>query len=118
METKRCSKCGNDLPLSAFYQRTGAKSLHSACKVCERAMAKNRHERNKDKATAQPYEKVLLHWYQARGDATSKVGDKGIIETISKQAVKVVCVNDSIKAVMVHIENNFVTRKRTCPATE
>ena len=36
METKRCSKCENELPLSAFYQRTGAKSHHSACKVCER----------------------------------------------------------------------------------
>ena len=52
METKRCSKCGNDLLLSAFYQRTGAKSRHSACKVCERAMAKDWYERNKDKATA------------------------------------------------------------------
>ncbi len=41
METKRCSKCGNELPLSAFYQRTGAKSHHSACKECERAMAKD-----------------------------------------------------------------------------
>lgn len=52
METKRCSKCGNELPLSAFYQRTGAKSHHSACKECERAMAKDWYERNKDKATA------------------------------------------------------------------
>ena len=52
METKRCSKCGNDFLLSAFYQRTGAKSRHSACKVCERAMAKDWYERNKDKATA------------------------------------------------------------------
>ena len=52
METKRCSKCGNDLLLSAFYQRAGAKSRHSACKVCERAMAKDWYERNKDKATA------------------------------------------------------------------
>mgnify|MGYP001613200692 CR=1 FL=1 len=45
METKRCRKCGNDLPLSAFYQRTGAKSHHSACKVCERASALARYLR-------------------------------------------------------------------------
>lgn len=67
METKRCSKCGNDLPLSAFYQRTGAKSHHSACKVCERAMAKDWYERNKDKATAK-----VKEWRQQNSDAVKQ----------------------------------------------
>ena len=67
METKRCSKCGNDLPLSAFYQRTGSKSHHSACKVCERAMAKDWYERNKDKATAK-----VKAWRQQNSDAVKQ----------------------------------------------
>lgn len=50
METKRCSKCEKDKPLSAFYRRTRANSYHSACKECERAMAKDWYERNRDKA--------------------------------------------------------------------
>ena len=67
MEIKRCSKCGNDLPLSAFYQRTNAKSHHSACKACERAMAKDWYERNKDKATAK-----VKEWRQQNSDAVKQ----------------------------------------------
>jgi hypothetical protein len=67
METKLCSKCGNDLPLSAFYQRTGAKSHHSACKVCEREMAKDWYERNKDKATSK-----VKEWRQQNSDAVKQ----------------------------------------------
>lgn len=67
METKRCSKCGNDLPLLAFYQRTGAKSHHSACKVCERAMAKDWYERNKDKAAAK-----VKEWRRQNIDAVKQ----------------------------------------------
>lgn len=52
METKRCSKCANEYPISAFYQRTGAKSHHSACKTCDREMTKDWYERNKERATA------------------------------------------------------------------
>ena len=47
---KRCSKCGADKPLSDFYRRTGAASYHSACKECERAMAKDWYERNRERA--------------------------------------------------------------------
>jgi hypothetical protein len=67
METKQCSKCGNYLPLSAFYQRTGAKSHHSACKICERAMAKDWYERNKDKASAK-----VKEWRQHNSDAVKQ----------------------------------------------
>jgi len=47
------------------------------------------------------HEKVLLYWYQARADATSKTGDKGIIESISKRPVKVICDTEKIKSEMV-----------------
>lgn len=52
MDYKRCSKCAEDLPLSDFYQRTGAKSLHSACKSCERGMSKDWYALNKGRAIA------------------------------------------------------------------
>jgi hypothetical protein len=67
MDTKRCSKCDKELPLSAFYQRTGANSYHSACKVCERAMAKDWYERNKEKATAK-----VREWREQNADAVKQ----------------------------------------------
>lgn len=67
MDKKRCSKCGEDLPLSSFYQRSGAKSHHSACKICERAMAKDWYERNKEKATAK-----VKEWRLENADAVRK----------------------------------------------
>ncbi|WP_225783369.1 hypothetical protein [Xenophilus sp. Marseille-Q4582] len=51
-------------------------------------------------------EKVLMHWFQARADSSSKVGDRAIIETISKKPVKTVCATDSLKARMVLSEVN------------
>lgn len=50
MDTKKCSKCERVLPLSDFYQRASGATVHSACKACERAMAKDWYERNRDKA--------------------------------------------------------------------
>ena len=55
------------------------------------------------------HEKVVLYWYQARADTTSKVGDRGIIESISPFPVKVVCATDSIKAHMILDESNPFT---------
>lgn len=52
MESKRCSKCEKELSIFSFYKRAGANSYHSACKLCEREMAKDWYERNKEKATA------------------------------------------------------------------
>lgn len=52
------------------------------------------------------HEKVLLYWYQARADATSTAGDKGIIESISTRPVKVICATDTIKLQMILNEEN------------
>jgi len=52
------------------------------------------------------HEKVLLYWFQARGDARSKTGDRAIIESINKAPVKAICANDVIKAEMILEEDN------------
>ena len=61
--------------------------------------------RKEIEALAEPtkglHEKVLLYWYQARGDAKSKTGDRAIIESISPFSVKTICANDLIKAQMI-----------------
>lgn len=67
METKHCSKCETEKPLSAFYKRTGANSYHSACKECERSMAKDWYERNRDKAKSKYQE-----WRKNNPDAVKK----------------------------------------------
>ena len=43
--SKQCSKCKKTLPITDFYKRS-AGSLHSACKECERAMAKAWYKKN------------------------------------------------------------------------
>jgi hypothetical protein len=54
------------------------------------------------------HEKVLLYIYQARADAHSKSGDKGIIESIALYPVKIICVTDEIKMKMIlNKENPF-----------
>ena len=55
------------------------------------------------------HEKVVLYWYQARADAASKAGDRGIIESISASPVKVICATDNIKAQMILDESNPFT---------
>jgi hypothetical protein len=50
MHAKECTRCKQVLPFSDFYQRAGGTTLHSACKACERAMAKDWYERNREKA--------------------------------------------------------------------
>lgn len=67
MDPKVCSKCKIKLPKSNFYQRTGAKSQHSACKTCERTMAKDWYERNKGRATAK-----MREWRLQNIDAVKK----------------------------------------------
>ena len=64
METKKCSKCEQLLQLSDFYKRAGASSYHSACKVCERGMAKDWYERNREKAKSKYQE-----WRERNQDA-------------------------------------------------
>jgi len=59
-------------------------------------------------STSRLHEKVLLYWYQARAEPTSKAGDKGIIESISPNPVKVICATDQIKLQMIFdLENPF-----------
>lgn len=45
METKKCTKCGKDLPLTEFYSRGNGK-YRSECKECHKAYVKGKyHER-------------------------------------------------------------------------
>ena len=64
METKRCSKCAKEFSISNFYQRTNAKSYHSACKSCEKSMAKDWYQRNKEKANLK-----VRKWRDENSDA-------------------------------------------------
>lgn len=50
METKACSKCKTEKPLADFRKRSEGNSYHSACKACERGMAKDWYQRNRERA--------------------------------------------------------------------
>jgi len=76
----------------------------------QRANAIQNKARREIEALAEPskglHEKVLLRWYQARGVAESKAGDRAIIESISSLPVKTICANDVIKMQMILEEGN------------
>lgn len=101
METKQCSKCDNKLPLSAFYQRTGAKSYHSACKICERAMAKDWYERNKNKATAK-----VKEWREKNVDAIKQYRAKNRQKHYRQELVRKYGVEPQWFDDQLHIQND------------
>ena len=49
---------------------------------------------------------VLLTWFQARNDTKSTVGNKGVIEEISKKPMNITFENDEIKEMMLHGDLN------------
>jgi hypothetical protein len=53
-----------------------------------------------------PKERVLLVWYQARTDIKSKVGNKGIIEEISKKPLNITFENEALKEELIHGDIN------------
>jgi hypothetical protein len=51
-KAKRCPRCGQVKPASAFYRRQRTLRLSPYCKPCQRAAAReNRHRRRKDPAS-------------------------------------------------------------------
>lgn len=46
METKRCSKCGEELPLTEFYSKGNGK-LRAECKKCHNDYVKNKYKQRK-----------------------------------------------------------------------
>lgn len=53
------------------------------------------------KSVAGHYENVVMYWSQARNDRQAKPGDKAIIESISKAAVKISFSSDDLKKRML-----------------
>lgn len=47
MDTKKCSKCGRDLPLTEYYSRGNGK-LRSECKQCHRDYVKGKYNERKE----------------------------------------------------------------------
>jgi hypothetical protein len=53
------------------------------------------------------HEKVLMYWFQARNDPSSKVGDRAIIESILQKPVKVIFASEAKKAEMLRLDENL-----------
>lgn len=49
---------------------------------------------------------VLLTWFQARNDLKSKIGNKGVIEELSKKPLNITFENDELKETMLHGDLN------------
>lgn len=84
---------------NVYYNVTSAEANQA-----QNAIARLKHD---DSAvTTRLHQQVLLYWFQARNDAKSTAGDKGIIESISAAPVKVICATDSIKMDMILDKEN------------
>jgi hypothetical protein len=73
----------------------------------------NRAQREKNslkEVSSGPKEKVLLHWFQARNDPKAKTGDKAIIESIHKGAVKTRFANEGEKASILDATDNLFNK--------
>ncbi len=55
------------------------------------------------------HEKVVMTWFQARGNIKSKSGNKGLIEEISKKELNVIFEDDNVKEKMLHSDINPFT---------
>lgn len=47
MNTKKCSKCGRELPLTEYYSRGGGR-LRSECKECHKTYVKEKYQERKN----------------------------------------------------------------------
>ena len=47
MDTKKCSKCGKELPLTDYYSRGNGK-LRSECKDCHKSYVKGKYDERKN----------------------------------------------------------------------
>lgn len=47
MDTKKCSKCGRELPLTEYYSRGGGR-LRSECKECHKTYVKGKYQERKN----------------------------------------------------------------------
>ncbi len=56
---------------------------------------------------AKLHEKVVLYWYQAKNDLQSSTGDRGVIESLAPQPVKVIFSPEELKANMLYNEKNI-----------
>ncbi|AOS83178.1 hypothetical protein BIU88_02860 [Chlorobaculum limnaeum] len=53
--------------------------------------------------------RVLLTWFQARNDIRSTIGNKGVVEELSKRPLNIIFDNDEIKENMLHGDLNPFT---------
>lgn len=78
METKKCARCGRELPLDSYHRSKGAKDgRQSYCKECKKAIYENTVINDLDNPLATFTTKQLAAELKRRGC-------KGHIELVSK----------------------------------
>lgn len=55
------------------------------------------------------FEKVVMTWFQARGNIKSKSGNKGVIEELNKKELNIIFEDDNVKEKMLHSDINPFT---------
>lgn len=109
METKKCSKCGRELPLTEFYSMGGGRK-RADCKQCHSEYMKQQYSRKKQALEKQKEAQTCAKCGESRGyvldyhhlDSTQKentisrmTSNKYRLEDIQKEAEKciVLCSN-------------------------
>lgn len=69
IQSKTCSKCGIERPMSMFFADKRRAGRQSQCKECSRAKSAAYYQSNKDRIKA-----ASAAWYAANADKASEVG--------------------------------------------
>jgi hypothetical protein len=86
MQTKKCTKCGRELPITEFYaNKTSKGGYHSYCKECfNRISNENRKKRKQRQAEEEKAKKDSLPWEAILNEPTLPLPEDQDIKEIAK----------------------------------
>lgn len=97
-KTKRCNKCGRELPISEFYAKTGTKDgLQYNCKECHKTGVYNSRNKAKDSPTAQAQEPTRAAKVAGVANGLKAVEDLTLVAELRARGWEVKCTRTVIQ---------------------
>lgn len=99
-DVKRCSKCGEDKPVSEFYKNRQTKDgLQPECKSC-----KNKYQDAKRKANPEKFNAYHRKWYKANSEKIREQHNKSAMCKVLKKH------HEDVKDDPEHLSTDFIRR--------
>jgi hypothetical protein len=102
-QTKECSKCGQEKPLSGFYKsKMGRFGVRSQCKVCDSEQKKQYRQKNKDKIAEQKKQ-----YYQKNKDKIAEQNKQYYQENRDKELERKKQYRQNLPSMIYEIHNTI-----------